>query len=150
MLDADLAALYGVPTRRLNEQVRRNRKRFPDDFVFPLAPDETANLKSQIATSSSHGGSRKIPLAFTEHGAIMAASVLNSHRAVQMSIFVVRAFIQLRDAVSAHKLLAAKLAELEKAVAGQGADIAQIFDVLRTLLNEPQPKRRGIGFTADV
>ena len=96
LLDAELAALYGVTTRRLNEQVRRNRSRFPADFLFELSAEEFANLKSHFATSS-WGGRRKLPLAFTEHGAIMAATVLNSPRAVEMSIYVVRAFVKLRE-----------------------------------------------------
>lgn len=148
MLDSDLAGLYEVPTKRLNEQVRRNRARFPADFVFQLSAIEAANLRSQIATSS-YGGRRHAPWVFTEHGAIMAAAVLNSRRAIQASIFVVRAFVRLRDLVSPHKLLAAKLRELERAVSGQGADIAQIFEVLRKLMAEPPSNRRGIGFTAE-
>jgi hypothetical protein len=149
MLDSDLADLYAVPTKRLNEQVRRNRARFPADFVFQLGADEAENLRSQIATSS-YGGRRHPPLAFTEHGAIMAAAVLNSRRAIQMSVFVVRAFVQLKELVSTHKLLATKLQELERKVSGQGADIAKIFDVLRELMAEPEPNKRGIGFTAQV
>jgi hypothetical protein len=98
ILDFDLAEIYGVETRRLNEQVRRNIDRFPADFMFQLTPEESANLKSHFATSSSiWGGRRKLPQAFTEHGAIMAAAVLNSPRAVEMSVFVVRAFIRLRS-----------------------------------------------------
>src|SRR5690242_9464732 len=96
LLDSDLAMLYGVDTRRLNEQVRRNRDRFPSDFIFELNAKEFTHLKSHSATSS-WGGRRKLPLAFTEHGAIMAATVLNSPRAVEMTIYVVRAFVQLRD-----------------------------------------------------
>jgi hypothetical protein len=112
MLDADLAALYGVQTRRLNEQVRRNAERFPEDFVFQTSPAEFASLKSQFATSS-WGGTRKLPLAFTEHGAIMAAMVLNSPRATEVSVYVVRAFVQLRDTLLTHKELAKRLDELE-------------------------------------
>jgi hypothetical protein len=98
ILDSDLALLYGVTTSRLNEQVRRNIERFPDDFMFLLTKEEFDNLKSQFATSSSGwGGRRKLPYAFTEHGAIIAASVLNSERAVQASIFVVRAFVKMRQ-----------------------------------------------------
>ena len=109
LLDQDLAALYSVETRRLNEQVRRNGSRFPADFIFELTAEEFANLKSQIATSS-WGGRRKRPLAFTEHGAIMAATVLNSARAVEMTIHVVRAFVQLRDLLASNRQLAQKLA----------------------------------------
>ena len=151
MLDSDLAALYGVPTGRLNEQVRRNRKRFPEDFAFLLTSDEEAGLRSQIAISNKRRGGRRYPsMVFTEHGAIMAAAVLNSARAIRTSIFVVRAFIQLRESISAHKMLVAKLAELERQVAGQGTDIAEIFVVLRQLMAEPQTGHRGIGFTADI
>lgn len=99
ILDSDLARLYGVPTKRLNEQVRRNAERFPPDFCFQLEPQEVANLRSQIATSS-YGGRRYLPYAFTEHGAIMAANVLNSPQAVQMSVFVVRAFLKMRAALT--------------------------------------------------
>ncbi len=117
LLDADLAALYGVDTRRLNEQVRRNRARFPQDFIFELTTDEFANLKSQFATSSSiasnHGGRRKLPLAFTEHGAIMAATILSSPRAVEVSVYVVRAFLKLRELVATHQGLAKRLDALE-------------------------------------
>src|SRR6185295_4336954 len=118
LLDTDLAALYGVQTKRLLEQVRRNRKRFPADFVFHVSDQELVNLKSQIATSSLErggwGGKRYAPYAFTEHGALMAANVLHSARAIEVSIFVVRAFVRLRNTLSAHKDLAKKLDELEK------------------------------------
>ena len=96
ILDSDLALIYGVTTKRLNEQVMRNAKRFPPDFLFQLTPAEVENLRSQIATSSLHGGRRYQPYAFTENGAIMAANVLNSPEAVRMSVFVVRAFVQMR------------------------------------------------------
>jgi hypothetical protein len=113
LLDSDLAILYGVETRRLNEQVRRNRARFPADFIFELSPKEFADLKSQFATSS-WGGRRKLPLAFTEHGAIMAATVLNTPRAVEVSVYVVRAFVQLRELAGSHRELAKRLDELEQ------------------------------------
>ncbi len=113
LLDADLAALYGVEVKALNQAVKRNPDRFPSDFVFRLTPEEDEALRSQIVTSkSSRGGRRYAPYAFTEHGAIMAASVLNSPRAVEMSIYVVRAFLRLREMLATHKALAAKLAEL--------------------------------------
>jgi hypothetical protein len=105
LLDAELAALYGVTTRPMNEQVRRNRRRFPADFLLEPTAEECANLKSHFATSS-WGGRRKPPLAFTEHGAIMAATILNSPRAVEMSVYVVRAFVQLRELLSSNKELA--------------------------------------------
>src|SRR5229473_966523 len=104
MLDSDLAAIYGVETKALNHAVKRNRDRFPKDFMFQISSNEWKNLKYQIGTSSSgHGGRRRPPYAFTEHGAIMAANVLNSRRAVQMSVYVVRAFVKLRTILGTHK-----------------------------------------------
>jgi hypothetical protein len=121
MLDSDLAELYGVTTKRLNEQVKRNRQRFPADFMFQLTSDEATNLRSRIATSKQgRGGRRYRPYAFTEHGAIMAASVLNSYRAIEVSIYVVRAFVKLREMLRTHKELARKLAELEKRIGFHG------------------------------
>jgi ORF6N domain-containing protein len=115
LLDSDLARLYGVTTARLNEQVQRNAGRFPPDFAFRLTNQEFRALMSQIAISKhGRGGRRKSPTAFTEHGALMAASVLNSDRAVQVSVYVVRAFIRLRETLAAHKVLAKKLEELER------------------------------------
>ena len=149
MLDADLAALYGVQTRRLNEQVRRNRDRFPDDFIFELTPEELGDLKSQSATSS-WGGRRKLPLAFTEHGAIMAATVLNTPRAVEVSVYVVRAFVQLRDLLTGNKDLARRLKDLERRLerklAVHDEAIAEILDAIRELMNPPEPPKRPIGF----
>ena len=149
LLDADLAALYEVETRRLNEQIKRNMGRFPVDFMFQLTADEFENLKSQFATSS-WGGRRKLPLAFTEHGAIMAASVLNSDRAVEMSVYVVRAFVQLRVVLLDHKVLADKLAALERRVSHHDNSLAEVIDAIRALMAQPKPANRPIGFTADV
>ena len=149
MLDSDLAELYEVETRRLNEQVKRNASRFPADFMFQLTKDEFDNLKSQFATSS-WGGRRKLPLVFTEHGAIMAAAVLNSDRAVEMSVYVVRAFVQLRDLLSSHKALAQKLDQLERRVAHHDNSLAEIIDAIRALMAQPQSVKRPIGFTADL
>jgi phage regulator Rha-like protein len=153
ILDSDLAALYGVPTKRLNEQYRRNRKRFPEDFAFQLTVKETNSLRSQIATSSSHGGRRYRPYAFTEHGALMAANILNSPRAVQMSIFVVRAFAKMREALRGTPELARKLAALEKKLTTRldvhEAAIVQVLREVMQILNpppEPEPPRRRIGF----
>ncbi|OGT03377.1 MAG: DNA-binding protein [Gallionellales bacterium RIFCSPLOWO2_12_FULL_59_22] len=146
MLDADLAALYGVETRRLNEQVNRNRERFPEDFMFQLTGEEFANLMSQNATSS-WGGRRKLPYAFTEHGAIMAASVLNSPRAIEISVHVVRAFVHMRELLSSHKELAQKLAQLESKVGAHDKAIAEIINAIRQLMAPEEPKkRRPIGF----
>jgi hypothetical protein len=149
LLDSDLAALYEVETRRLNEQIKRNMGRFPVDFMFQLTSDEFANLKSQFATSS-WGGRRKLPLAFTEHGAIMAASVLNSDRAVEMSVYVVRAFVQLRAVLLDHKALADKLAALERRVSHHDNSLTEVIDAIRALMAQPEPANRPIGFTADV
>ena len=132
LIDSDLAAMYGVSTRRFNEQVRRNRDRFPDDFAFDLTDQEVRNLKSQFATSSwmtcAHGGRRKRPWVFTEHGAIMAATILNSPRAAQMSVYVVRAFVKLRQALASTSALARRMEALERSVAALDADTRKQFD----------------------
>ena len=156
LIDADLAALYGVETRRLNEQVRRNRERFPEDFIFELDREEFASLKSQFATSS-WGGRRKLPLAFTEHGAIMAATVLNSPRAVEVSVYVVRAFVKLRELVGSHRELARRLDALERKTEALARShdtfsretreqLKHVFDALRALMAPPDPPKRPIGF----
>ncbi len=156
LIDADLAALYGVETRRLNEQVRRNKARFPEDFIFELTSEEFANLKSQFATSS-WGGRRKLPLAFTEHGAIMAATVLNTPRAVEVSVYVVRAFVKLRELVGSHRELARRLGDLEQKTEALAMNhdtfsrntrnqLKQVFDALRELMTPPDPPKRPIGF----
>jgi len=149
MLDADLAELYGAETRRLNEQVRRNRAKFPSDFIFQLTDDEFKNLKSQFATSS-WGGTRKLPFVFTEHGAIMAATVLNSPRAVEMSVFVVRAFVQFRGILTTHKELAAKFEELEQRVSQHDQALFELMQAIKSLMTPPAPKKRSIGFTANI
>ncbi len=147
MLDADLAMIYGVTTKRLNEQLKRNRLRFPPDFAFQLTAEELTNLRSQIATSSFHGGRRYRPWVFTEHGAIMLASVLNSQIAVRASVRVVRAFVRLREMVAANAQLAVKLEELERRLDSHDEAIANLFAALRQLLEPPEaPKRREIGF----
>ena len=149
LLDSDLAALYEVQTRRLNEQVKRNMGRFPKDFMFQLTSDEFEILMSQLATSS-WGGRRKLPMVFTEHGAIMAASVLNSDRAVQMSVFVVRAFVQLRAPLLDHKELADKLATLEKRVSHHDNSLTAVIEAIRALMAQPKNASRPIGFSAVV
>lgn len=150
LLDSDLAELYGVETKRLNEQVRRNLDKFPKDFSFSLVNQEVANLKSQFATSSiysPHGGRRKPPLVFTEHGAIMAATVLNSPRAVEVSVFVVRAFVKLRELSQAHQALSKKLDDLEQSVSGHDKAIITIIKAIRQLTALPVlPKKHPIGF----
>ena len=147
MFDSDLAAIYGVTTKRLNEQVRRNISRFPEDFAFQLTAEELTNLRSQIATSSFHGGRRYRPWVFTEHGAIMLASVLNSDIAAQASVRVVRAFVRLREMVAANAQLASKLEELERRLDSHDEAIVDLFAALKQLLEPPEPpKRREIGF----
>ena len=155
MLDSDLAAIYGVTTKRLNEQLKRNSSRFPEDFAFQLTIEEFTNLKSQIATSSLrsplgtsglHGGKRKLPWVFTEHGALMLASVLNSDVAVQASVRVVRAFVKLRQMVAANAELAAKLEELERRLDSHDEAIVDLFAALRRLLESEPRKKREIGF----
>jgi len=157
LLDTDLAALYGVTTRRLNEQVKRNQQRFPDDFVFQLTDQELAILRSQFATSRSEvrqpawGGRRYVPYAFTEHGAIMASMVLNSPSATEVSVYVVRAFVRLRDTLSAHKELAKRLDELEgrieRKLSTHDQAIAGILEAIRALMAPPvAAKKRRIGF----
>ncbi len=145
ILDQDLAELYGVETRRLNEQIKRNLDRFPSDFMFQLTAKEWTNLKSQIATSS-WGGRRTAPYAFTEHGAVMAASVLNSPEAVEASVFVVRAFIAMRDALASTQVLARKLLELERKVGGHDETISALVGAIRELMETPATKKRKIGF----
>ena len=149
LLDSDLAQLYGVETRAFNQSVKRNLRRFPADFMFQLSEAEFENLISQSVTSS-WGGRRKLPLAFTEHGAIMAASVLNSDRAVEMSVYVVRAFVQLRAVLLDHKALADKLAALERRVTAHDHSLAEVIAAIRALMAQPQPAKRPIGFTADL
>lgn len=147
ILDDVLAALYGVTTKRLNEQVRRNSGRFPPDFMFSLTPEEEAGLRSQIATSKTGRGGRRYPsYVFTEHGAIMAASVLNTPRAVEMSIFVVRAFIRLRGMLTRNKALAATLADLEKRLSAHDKQILAIIQTLRRLMTLPEKPKTPIGY----
>jgi len=145
MRDVDLAVLYGVSTRRLNEQVKRNRRRFPPDFMFQVTQAEYADLRSQIATSSpsAHGGRRYLPYMFTEHGAIMAASVLNSRRAVQMSIFVVRAFVGFRQMFQSNAELTKKLEQLEEKYDDQ-FDV--VFEAIKELMAPITAKKKRIGF----
>jgi len=155
ILDADLAEIYGVTTKALNQAVRRNKKRFPADFAFLLTPQEVRFIRSQIVTGSQrHRDPRYRPYALTEHGAIMAATVLNTSRAVQMSVFVVRAFVKMRQMLTAQRDLAKKLAELEKKLTDR-LDVHEtaIVEVLRRIMtlltpppDEPEPPKRQIGF----
>jgi hypothetical protein len=171
ILDRDLAMLYGVEVKRLNEQVKRNRDRFPDDFAFRLTSQEVTNLKSQFATSSSPGIRLQLatasaqssrsqiatlkrghnikyrPYAFTEHGAIMAATILNSSKAVEMSVFVVRAFVKMREQLMATATLAKRLAEVEKLLLTHDSALRDLYQKIRPLLLPlPEPPKTKIGF----
>ncbi len=147
LLDSDLAPLYGVTTKQLNQAVKRNISRFPKDFAFQLASREAGSLRSQFVTSNAgRGGRRYAPWVFTEHGAVMAATVLNSPQAVQMSIFVVRAFLRLREWVTDQAELATRLKDLERRVGGHDHELKAIIQTIRTLLKAPAPLRKQIGF----
>ncbi len=147
ILDTELAKLYGVTTKRLNEQVHRNLKRFPSDFMFRFELQELINLRSQIATSSLiHGGRRYLPFVFTEYGAIMAANVLNSERAIEVSVLIVRAFVKLREISTTHKEFAKKLTELEQKLGTHDKAIRSLFTTIRELMTPPLSSKRKIGF----
>ncbi len=145
MLDADLANLYQVPLKRLNQQVRRNTLRFPEDFLLQLSLEEEANLKSQIASSRlAHGGKRKPSFAFTQEGVAMLSSVLRSERAIQVNIAIMRAFVRLREMAAAHADLARRLDNLERKYDGR---FRVVFDAIRQLMDPPAlPPKRKIGF----
>ena len=163
VLDSDLAALYDVPTKVFNQTIQRNAERFPSDFAFQLTREEVANLRSQFVTSSleqnrflrsqivtlqAHGGRRHLPWAFTEHGAIMAATILRSERAVAMSVFVVRAFVRMREALLTNAVVFKRLAEIDKKLLEHDVVLQDVVEKLLPLLNPPPedtPKRR-IGF----
>lgn len=150
ILDADLARIYGVETKALNQAVRRNSERFPQDFAFRVTLEEAKRLRlsrSQSVTLKRGQNLKYRPWAFTEHGAIMAATVLNSPRAVEMSVFVVRAFVRLRDFALTHAELAKQLATLERRITAHDADLKQVFAALRQLLEAPTKPRRRIGFS---
>ncbi len=149
IVDRDLAEIYGVETRRLNEQVKRNPERFPEDFMFQLTKEEAdfwLRSRSQIAILKRGKNIKYLPYAFTEHGAIMAANVLNSPQAVRMSVFVVRAFVKLREMLSTHKELAHKLAVLERKLQNHDESIRSLVVAIRQFMAPPEPKRRPIGF----
>jgi hypothetical protein len=161
IVDADLAALYDVQTKRFNEAVKRNLAKFPADFMFTLTAEEFEALRSQFATSNDQspgrGGRRYAPRVFTEHGALMAATILNSPRAVEVSVYVVRAFVKLRELVGSHRELARRLDELEQKTEALAMShdtfsrntrhqLKQVFDALRELMTPPDPPKRPIGF----
>jgi hypothetical protein len=151
VLDSDLALLYGVETRVFNQAIRRNRHRFPADFAFQLTRDEFANLMSQIVIPSSHGGRRKLPWVFTEHGAIMAATILNSQRAVAMSVYVIRAFVKMRRELLTDASLEVRLEKIEKTLLTHDTGLRDLYQKLKPLLLPPpdKPTRRRIGFHAE-
>lgn len=146
MLDADLATLYNVDTRVLVQAVKRNFRRFPSDFMFQLSDVEWAALRSQIVTSKGRGGRRYAPYVFTEHGALMLSSVLNSETAADVGILVVRTFVQLREMLSTHKELAAKFEVLEQKIGSHDQALAGLIDAIRQLMTTPAQNQRPIGF----
>jgi hypothetical protein len=148
MLDVDLAELYQVPTKVFNQAVKRNPGRFPEDFMFQLTKEEFEYLRSQFVTSnvSGRGGRRYLPFAFTEHGVAMLSSVLNSQRAVQMNILIIRAFIKLREMLATHKDLARKMEELERRQKAQGQQIAEVCSIVKMLIAVPAKPQNPIGF----
>jgi len=152
ILDRELAAIYGVETRTLNQAVKRNSERFPEDFMFQLDKEEAKRSRSQsVILNTSRGQNIKyLPYAFTEHGAIQAANILNSPRAVEMGVYVVRAFVKLREVLASNKELAQKLDQLERKLETHDQAIVGILKAIRELMNPPAPKRRPIGFTVDL
>lgn len=145
MLDSDLAQIYGVTTKQLNQQFKRNRERFPGDFAFVLTNKELTQMRSQFVTSSRRNF-RRAPIAFTEHGALMLGNILNSKTAMEASIRVVRAFVWMREQLAANKELAQKLNELESRVGEHDGAIANLFEAIHQLLNAPEKPSREIGF----
>jgi phage regulator Rha-like protein len=149
ILDADLADLYDVEVRHLNQQVKRNARRFPLAFRFQVSAQELEVLRSQnVISSEGHGGMRYRPYAFTEHGAIMAATVLNSERAIEMSVFIVLAFVRMRRALAENRTIRTKLAELERRLKNHDDSIDELIQAIRELMSAPEPNRRRIGFEA--
>jgi phage regulator Rha-like protein len=148
MLDSDLAELYEVTTGNLNLAVRRNLRRFPEDFMFQLTGEEAESLILQLARSKSRGGRRTPPYAFTEHGVAMLSSVLNTERAAQMNIVIIRAFIKLREVLATHKDLARKIDDLEDKYQEHDHELKVVFDAIRKLISTPAPTKRRIGFAA--
>jgi hypothetical protein len=145
MLDSDLARLYGVPVYRINEAVKRNRDRFPEEFAFQLNKEEFTNLRSQFAISS-WGGRRYLPWAFTEHGVVMLSSILRSKRAIQMNIAVVRAFVALREMIAGHKELADRIEKLERNQGDHASILSMLVEEIETMKALPEPPKRKIGF----
>ena len=147
VLDSDLAKIYGITTGRINEATKRNIKRFPEEFAFQLTQGEFKNLISQIAISSQHGGRRKPPWVFTEHGALMAATILNSDEAVVMSVYVIRAFIEMRDTLTTNQNILKRLAEIDKSLLQHDQALWDLYQKLLPLLQAtPKKPKRKIGF----
>ncbi|MBU0505046.1 MAG: ORF6N domain-containing protein [bacterium] len=146
ILDTDLATLYGVKTKALNQAIKRNKKRFPDDFLFQISKLEKDKLVTICDRFQNLKHSTSLPYAFTEHGAIMAATVLNSQRAIDVSVYVVRAFVKLRETLSDHRQIARKLNLLENKVVNHDIQIKALFDAIRQLMDPPVKKKRSIGF----
>ena len=150
IVDMDLAEFYGVPTKRLNEQVKRNKARFPDDFMFQLSAKEKTEVVANCDHLSKLKYSKALPYAFTEHGSIMAASVLNSKRAVEVSVYIVRAFVKIRRMMAENKELSRKIVQIERHLAEHDEHIIELIKAIKQLLKpEPPPKKRRIGFHAD-
>jgi hypothetical protein len=145
MLDRDLAELYGVETKRLKEQVKRNIERFPEDFMFELTKEEFENLRSQFATSS-WGGIRYAPMAFTKHGALMLSSILNSKRAVAVNIQIMRIYIKMREIMLTHKDLLLKIEQMEKKLTDHDERIQMVFDYLKQFIQDQEKPRIEVGF----
>ena len=147
IIDADLAEFYGVPTKRLNEQVKRNKARFPNDFIFQLSGKEKAEVVANCDHLSKLKYSKTLPYAFTEHGSIMAASILNSKRAVEVSVYIVRAFVKIRRMIAEHKELSRKIVQIERHLADHDEQIIELIKAIKQLLKpEAPPKKRRIGF----
>jgi hypothetical protein len=150
MLDSDLAKIYGVTTKQLNQQFKRNRERFPSDFAFVVKNQEVMDMRSQNVTSSRRN-LRSAPIVFTEHGALMLGNILNSKTAMEASVRVVRAFVLMREQLAAHKDLAQKLSELESRVSGHDESIQNLFEAIRQLIEPPLPEdRKQIGFMRET
>jgi len=147
IVDADLAQFYGVPTKRLNEQVKRNKARFPNDFMFQLNAEEKSDLVANCDHLEKLKYSRSLPYAFTEHGAIMAASVLNSQMAIEVSVYIVRAFVRIRQVIAEHKDISRRIALIENRLADHDEQIIELIKAIKQLLKpDPPPKKRRIGF----
>lgn len=147
IVDADMAAFYGVPTKRLNEQVKRNKDRFPDDFMFQLSAEEKSEVVANCGHLSKLKYSSFLPYAFTEHGAIMAANVLNSPRAIEVSVYIVRAFVKLRQMIAENKELSRKIVQIERHLADHDEQIIELVKAIKQFLKpDPLPKKRRIGY----